>query len=174
MVRQAPEHLEHSFRELYDRTYDRVYAFVLRRVLSEDEARDVVSDTWMSVWRRMRDVPADSMLADAWVFGTARRVIANHRRSAARRDRLSERLLAQPMVEGGRDADDRGLLLRALDGLPSKHREVLQLATWDELTHAQIGHVLGCSENAVGIRLHRARAALRRAYDELAERSERS
>ncbi len=167
MVGRAAADLEKEFQALYDRTYDRVYAFVMRRLPSEHEARDVVADAYMSLWRRIRDVPDDPVLADAWAFGTARRAIANHVRAERRRGRLAERLFAQHQhreaIPGAPDAPDE--LLLALAQLPRRHREVLQLAHWDDLTHAQIAHVVGCSENAVAVRLHRARDALRRTYD---------
>ena len=50
---------EQRFRELYDRTYDPVWAFVLRRTPDEEAAADVVSETFLAVWRRIRDVPTD-------------------------------------------------------------------------------------------------------------------
>jgi RNA polymerase sigma-70 factor (ECF subfamily) len=165
MVEQAEGHLVQQFKALYDRTYDRVSAFVLRRGFSEHEARDVVAETYMTLWRRIRDVPGDPMLADAWVFGIARRTIANVRRSDNRRRRLAERLFEQHRVDHAFAPDVPDRLLHVLAELPRRDREMLQLAVWDELTHAQIAHVVGCSENAVAVRLHRARKALRRQYD---------
>jgi RNA polymerase sigma-70 factor, ECF subfamily len=171
MVEQAEGHLAQQFRVLYDRTYDRVWAFVLRRVLSEHEARDIVAETYMTLWRRIRDVPDDPILADAWVFGTARRVIANFRRSEKRRGRLTERLFEQHLVDTTLAPEVSDQVLQVLAELPRRDREVLQLALWDELSHAQIAHIVGCSENAVAVRLHRARKALRRQYDaQLGER----
>jgi RNA polymerase sigma factor (sigma-70 family) len=165
MVEQAEGHLVQQFKALYDRTYDRVSAFVLRRGFSEHEARDVVAETYMTLWRRIRDVPGDPMIADAWVFGTARRAIANVRRSEKRRGRLAERLFEQHRVNSTFAPEVPDRLLQVLAELPRRDREVLKLAVWDELTHAQIAHVVGCSENAVAVRLHRARKALRRQYD---------
>jgi RNA polymerase sigma-70 factor (ECF subfamily) len=57
--------------------------------------------------------------------------------------------------------------VRALSGLPNRHAQILQLSLWDELTTPQIAQVLSCSENAVAIRLHRARSALRDRYTAL-------
>ena len=167
MLGQPREQLDERFRELYDRTYSRICSFVLRRVVGDDEARDIVGDTYMTVWRRMRDVPTDHIQADAWVFATARRVIANHRRSRDRRHRLTERLASHRRVDVTIDIDGPDLVLHALADLPLRYREVLQLALWDELSYPQIATVLGCSEAAVGTRLHRARAALRTRYEAL-------
>ena len=66
-----------------------------------------------------------------WLYGVARRVVANQERSARRRLRLGQ-------------AD----------------REVLRLAAWEELQPAEIAAVLGCSANAAAVRLHRARQRL--------------
>jgi RNA polymerase sigma-70 factor (ECF subfamily) len=174
MVGRSRVQLERRFRALYDRTYDRVWAFVLRRGATEDETRDVVGDTYMAVWRRMRDIPDDAVQEDAWVFGTARRVLANHRRASQRRSRLVRRLggLRDQSAPYEVDPDDR--LMRAFAALPARHREVLELALWDDLENRQIARILGCSENAVSIRLHRARAALRERYDEFDDGGEGS
>jgi RNA polymerase sigma-70 factor (ECF subfamily) len=66
--------------------------------------------------------------------------------------------LGQP---GLRDAiSDR--VVAALDRLSAREREALQLVLWEELSHAEAAQVLGCSANAVAIRVHRAKTRLRR------------
>jgi DNA-directed RNA polymerase specialized sigma24 family protein len=45
--------------------------------------------------------------------------------------------------------------------LSSKDQELLRLVLWEELSHSEAGEVLGCSANAVAIRLHKARRRLR-------------
>ena len=51
-------------------------------------------------------------------------------------------------------------LLVAIRRLPVGLRQVLTLAL-EDLSHREIGAVLGITENAVGIRMHRARSALK-------------
>jgi len=46
---------------------------------------------------------------------------------------------------------------RAFRELPAQDQELLSLVAWEELDTAQIATTLGCSRNAVRIRLHRAR-----------------
>lgn len=60
-------------------------------------------------------------------------------------------------------ADDQ--LIRALRQIPPAEREALMLTAWEQLSHAEAAQVLGCSPNAVGIRVHRARNRLRAALD---------
>jgi predicted DNA-binding protein (UPF0251 family) len=62
---------------------------------------------------------------------------------------------------GLRDAvSDR--VVAALDRLSAREREALLLVLWEELSHADAAQVLGCSANAVAIRVHRAKTRLRR------------
>jgi DNA-directed RNA polymerase specialized sigma24 family protein len=53
-------------------------------------------------------------------------------------------------------------VVAALDRLSAREREALQLVLWEELSHAEAAQVLGCSANAVAIRIHRAKIRLRR------------
>jgi RNA polymerase sigma-70 factor (ECF subfamily) len=161
------EHPERRFRLLFDRYYRRVLGYALRRTASGQVAEDVVAETFMVAWRRIGDVPpADEALP--WLLGVARRVLANSRRAEGRRDRLQARLEGVAGREASSEADEAVLaseqqveILAALERLRPNEAEILQLAVWEELTHAQIAVVLDCSVNAVGIRLHRARQAFR-------------
>ena len=159
---------EQRFRELYDRTYDRVWAFVLRRLPGEDAAQDAVAETFLAVWRRMPDVPDDAPAADAWVFGTARRILANTRRGTSRRIGLFQVLRQRPVdvvvdISVGEESNIQ--VLRAMERLRPAQREILSLAFWEDLDTAQIAQVLGCSKNAAAVRLTRARQALEAVFE---------
>jgi RNA polymerase sigma-70 factor (ECF subfamily) len=52
------------------------------------------------------------------------------------------------------------ILRLAIERLPSLDREALKLVMWDLLSHEEAAQVLGCSANALGVRLHRARNRL--------------
>jgi RNA polymerase sigma factor (sigma-70 family) len=60
-------------------------------------------------------------------------------------------------------------VLDAVARLRPVEREAIALVHWEQLSHAEAAQVLGCSANAVAIRVHRARARLRQALAELAE-----
>jgi RNA polymerase sigma-70 factor (ECF subfamily) len=96
-----------------------------------------------------------------WLFGVARRVLANHRRTDVRRERLERRLAA--VGDGHRDVEPdvaHAELGAALRGLTDDDRAVVIMRCWDGLTVGEIAALLECSPNAVSIRLHRARRQL--------------
>lgn len=157
---------DQRFQDLY-RTYQRqVLAYFLRRT-DATAARDGAANTFLVAWRRIDDIPAgDNALP--WLYGVARRVLANQRRSRDRYAALSKKLTrvgpaAYPSAEVIvlRRTEDKELL-DAVAHLRPEDQEVIRLAVWEELPHAQIGELIGTSAHAVTQRLHRITKQLAR------------
>lgn len=145
---------EGGFEALYARFADAVYRYAVRRTANTADAEDVLSETFAICWRRLGDVPPGKELP--WLYGVARRVLANQRRSRGRMEALRTRLQAQPVVDPGPPAGQDSALA-ALERLSEADKEVLRLSLWEGLTPTEIAVALDISENAVYIRLHRAR-----------------
>lgn len=157
------------FRTLYEAHFDGVLGFALRRSPTPEDAADVVSETFLTVWRRLDDVPEAE--ARLWLFGVARHVVANRRRSTVRRERLGSRLrhdLAAAVPDHAErvatTADVRSALRRVGEG----DREVLELSLWEGLEPREIAAVIGVTEGTARTRLSRARQRLR---DQLGDHS---
>ena len=144
-------------------------AYAVRRVPSPDDAADVVAETMLVAWRRRHEAPPGDE-ARLWLFGVARRVLANHHRGDARRLRLGDRLGRELRLQLGDMADpvdpvqavDESLAVReALDGLDEADREILRLAAWEGLGPHEIATVMDIGAVAARSRLHRARRRLR-------------
>jgi len=148
------------FRHLYDEHHRAILAYFLRR-LDTDAAYEATEDVFLVAWRKLDHIP-DGDRSLAWLYSVARRVLANHRRGTARRRRLWRRLADEPgiPVEAPEPIvvrkEEHQEVLTALTRLSDKDQELLRLAMWEELPHADIGLLLGCSVGAVDVRLHRA------------------
>lgn len=151
-----------AFEALYTSYADAVYRYALRRAGRDVDPDDVVAETFATCWRRLDAVPEGRELP--WLYGTARRVLANQRRSVGRQERLRTRLETEPPVTS-EAAVEEGTARAVLDRLAPRDREILLLATWEQLTTADIAIALGISENAVYIRLHRARQRFQAAFE---------
>lgn len=162
------EPAETRFRRLYDSNYEALFAFALRRCNDATEAHDAVADTFLVLWRRLHEAPPDEEVP-LWLYGVARRVLANRRRTSLRTDRLVARL-GQMAREEADMADvityraAAGAVVRSLAHLRDDDREILLLASWEKLSTAEIAATIGCSPNAAAIRLHRARKRLTEVY----------
>ncbi|WP_445151323.1 RNA polymerase sigma factor [Baekduia sp. Peel2402] len=143
---------------------DAVWRFFVRRVGDGDLAEDLTSEVFVVAWRRRGDAPADAL---PWLYGTARRVLAEDRRAARRRTALDARLAGEAAVGGGAagaDAPGEGLggsaVMAALARLAEPDRELLLLAAWEDLDPAEIAVVLRIRPSTARVRLHRARRRL--------------
>jgi RNA polymerase sigma-70 factor (ECF subfamily) len=153
---------EASFRRLYKEHGREILAYALRRAGGPEDAADVVAETFLVAWRRLEDVPPGEQ-ARLWLYGVARRTLANQRRGERRRERLGERLRADlPTALAGSPELQGPDALAALERLGPEDREVLRLSAWEELSPSELAAVLGISAVAARSRLHRARRRLRR------------
>lgn len=149
------------FRRLYDDNYERILGYALRRTVSADDAADVVAETFLAAWRRLGDVPSGDR-ARMWLYGTARRVLANHHRGRRRQDRLVDRVGTRLVpVDGAapavRDHPEADVITAAFAQLSDTDRDLLLLVGWEGLDHGQLAEVMGCRRATVRVRLHRAR-----------------
>jgi RNA polymerase sigma-70 factor (ECF subfamily) len=137
-----------------------VLRYSLRRLNDWAGCEDVVAETFLIAWRRWDTVPGPEREL-AWLYSIAFRVLSNHRRARYRRHRLHDRLSLER-----EDIDDVSEvnvapLKRALSSLRDGDRELLELVYWEKLSYRDIALVLGISENAVGIRINRAKRNLK-------------
>ena len=137
------------------RQYAPAVAAYARRRASADVVDDTVADTFLVAWRQLDRVPHDAL---PWLYGVARRTLANHRRAEARRTALAERLDLELPTVTNEHPDPR--VLEALATLRERERELLMLIAWEGLTPAEAAVVLGSSGATCRVRLHRARARL--------------
>ncbi len=146
------------FERVYADNHGPVLGYVLRRTGDPDDAADVIAETFLTAWRRLDDIPAGEATRP-WLYGVARRVLANHHRGQRRRAALGDRLRSElAAARYGREPSPAlDGVAAAFGGLPDADREILALAGWEGLDAGQIAVVLGCSRNAARIRLHRAR-----------------
>jgi RNA polymerase sigma factor (sigma-70 family) len=154
---QPADERRRRFEQIYAGCREPVLGYVMRRTGDAHDAADVVAETFLIAWRRLDDVPPADR-AQPWLMGVARRVLANHRRGERRRTALGERLrteLADALPAADHDGPPE--VMDAFRALSGNDRELLSLAVWEGLGNGEIATVLGCSRNAVRIRLHRAR-----------------
>ncbi|WP_433170573.1 RNA polymerase sigma factor [Actinoallomurus sp. CA-150999] len=90
----GPPDPEQRFEAVYMAHYAAMLSYVRRRTDSPDDAADAIAETFATAWRRVADIP-DGDEARLWLYGVARRVLANHRRGESRRTALATRLRAE-------------------------------------------------------------------------------
>jgi RNA polymerase sigma factor (sigma-70 family) len=152
------------FEALYRSSYKAIFGYVLRRSDGDlDAVADLVAEVFVVALRRQDAIPPPPQ-DRPWLYGVARRVLLDHQRRHSRRIKLESKLRAQAALSEAKSGNDEASLLRvraAMEQLRPADREALQLVAWDGLSHAEAGQVLGCTPNAVALRVHKAKARLR-------------
>jgi len=170
MTGPPDQHSRRQFEDMFARTRTPVLGYLLRRTVDAADAADLLAEVYLIAWRRRDDVPAGDQ-ARLWLYGVARRVLANHHRRQLTQRRLTDRLAAQltaALDEWDDQHSEAAAVRAAVAKLPDDDREVIELAAYERLSPAQIALVTGRSPGAVRVRLHRARRQLRVALQDTA------
>lgn len=157
---------EHQFEELARTHAGNVLAYLRRRHSGDGSTGpdDVLADVLMVAWRRFDDIPVG--LEGPWLFGVARKCLANDQRKTGRRRNFTLQLRAR---SGDASAEDEAIadlsLAEALAALRPAEREVLFLVAWEGLSPTELAVALKISENAAAVRLSKAKAKLKAQLD---------
>ncbi|MEV4498772.1 RNA polymerase sigma factor [Micromonospora arborensis] len=149
------------FTSLYAAEYSHIVRYGLRRLADSDASAELAQEVFVVAWRRRAEVPDHSL---PWLYGVARRLLANQWRSR----RGTPALLPITDVDAARVAGSSGAdvtvgvadVRAALAILSELDQEILRLVGWEELTVSEAAKVLGCTRAAAAVRLHRARRRL--------------
>ncbi|HXJ21985.1 MAG TPA: sigma-70 family RNA polymerase sigma factor [Polyangia bacterium] len=172
-----------AFEQLVDRYEDKVYRLAFRFVRNETEAKEIVQDTFLSIWRKLDTFKGDAQFG-SWVYRVAANAALMRLRSQRRHPEVStEELpvdfldtyghLPTPGDNWARRPDDelqsdelRRRIQAAVDDLPEIYRTVFLVRDVEGLSTEETAEVLGISVPTVKTRLHRARLALRQAISQ--------
>lgn len=172
-----------AFETLVRRYSGRLLSLARRILGSEEDARDALQDAMVAVYRSIRNFESTSMLS-TWLH----RIVVNAAlmKLRAKRRRPEEEDIETYLPRFREDGhqvessvpwasesaeellqrkETSALVRAAIDQLPEAYRIVLLLRDIEEMTTEETAAILGVTQNAVKIRLHRARQALRTLLD---------
>ena len=168
LIIEAKDGDHRAFEELVRRTYADTYTLAFRLTGDEEDARDVVQETYLRVHKGLQRFRGDAQFS-TWLH----RITANcantlmGRRVRHRHDELpsdsniADVYLLRDPAHRADVGDLRSQLTEALRALPPKLSAVVVLRDIYDLAHEDIAEELGISVSAAKVRLHRARKRLR-------------
>lgn len=168
VVRRVAAGEPELFEILLRRHNQRVYR-VARGVLGDDaQAEDLAQEAWVRAYQHLGDFEGRARFS-TWLIrivlheGWARSRKAKRLEPIGDEGETSEEYMsAAPDPESrALSSEMRGYLESAVDSIPDPYRVVLMLRDVEELSTAEAAETLGLTENAVKVRLHRARAMVR-------------
>src|SRR4051812_25575334 len=167
LVEQVRRGNDDAFEAIFDRHHRAILSFCRHMLASADEAEDAVQQTFISAFDALRADARDIKLK-AWLFTIARNrclsILRGRREQPAELDEVPTAGLADE-VQQRSDLRD---LLDDLRQLPVDQRAALVLSEIGDLSHAEVGEVVGCEVAKVKSLVFQARSSLietRRARD---------
>ncbi len=162
-----------AFDTLFDRYRSPVYNFARMMLGSLDGAEDVLQEAFLAVARTARNYQPRGRFRP-WLMRIARNLCLNR----IKHERVRRRVIAEggleviePTAHGPTpperaEADERMARLRGLIAeLPERQREAIVLYAFEQMSYREIGEALDVPINTVKTLIHRARAALARAFE---------
>ncbi len=148
-----------AFRVLFDRYAPMLMRMARRRLSSDEEAREVVQQTFFQLNKARNDFRQGEKLRP-WVVTITMNLIREHYRRRGRRkestlDAAIHTVGVQPkdrLEQAEREAQLRAAIAR----LPDSQRTVVELHWLSELPFAEVARIVGAKEGAVRVRAHRA------------------
>jgi RNA polymerase sigma-70 factor (ECF subfamily) len=167
-----------AFEKLLDRYEDRIFRLAYRFVRNETDAKEVLQDTFLTIWRKLDTFKGDSQFS-SWLYRVAANAALMRLRAQRRHPEVSTEDLPigyldnygqlPPQTENWAKRPDDELqseelrrhIQAAVDGLPEIYRTVFLIRDVEGLSTEETAEVLQISVPTVKTRLHRARIALR-------------
>ena len=151
-----------AFESLYQRYVRSVYGLALRRLRDRQKAEDAVQETFTAVWRSAKSYRPERGPAAPWLYAVARNAIIDRLR--ARSEPAAE---APDLPSGEPGPAERAessfvawRVHRALEELPEREREVVELAYWSGLSQSEVAEFLHIPLGTVKTRTRSALARL--------------
>jgi RNA polymerase sigma-70 factor (ECF subfamily) len=167
-----------AFEQLLDRYEDKIFRLAYRFVRNETEAKEILQDTFLSIWRKLDTFKGDSQFG-SWLYRVAANTALMRLRSQRRHPEISTEELPVGYLDNygqvpsigenwSKRPDEelqseelRRHIQASVDALPEIYRTVFLLRDVEGLSTEETGEILGISVPTVKTRLHRARIALR-------------
>lgn len=161
LVRVAERDRE-AFELLYERYVRPIFGLALRRLRDRQRAEDAVQETFAAVWRSAQSYRPERGPAAPWLYTVARNAIVDRQRAKVE---LPAEIPDTASAEAGpADRAETSFVSwrvhRALEELPEKEREVLELAYWSELSQSEVAAYLHIPLGTVKTRTRSALARL--------------
>ena len=174
-----------TFQDVYDEFHVKIHHY-LSQLVGEADAEDVTQEVFVKIDKSLKTFKGESKLS-TWVYRIATNAGLDRLRSSWRRQSSREVSVSGEAGESGMELEDQDSSITKMtpsapgqvikfemnecirefvDRLPPDYRTVIVLSELKDLKNREVADILGISLDAVKIRLHRARARLKKEFED--------
>lgn len=137
---------------------DGVYRFILKNVKDDDTARDIVQESYVRMWEKVKEISYEK--AKSYLFTTAYHTMIDHIRRNSRMTTM-EGTYETELQSTNTFSDLKEVINEAVSKLPEIQRTVLMLRDYEGYAYDEIGEITGLNESQVKVYIFRARTFLK-------------
>lgn len=146
-----------EFNTCVDKYADGLYRFIRKNIKDEDDARDIVQDSFEKTWNKVSEVSFEK--AKSYLFTAAYHTMIDHIRKNSKMVMMEE--YHEPAVIHHSRSDLKEVLNQALDRLPTIQKSVLMLRDYEGYNYDEIASITGLSDSQVKVYIYRARMSVK-------------
>jgi RNA polymerase sigma-70 factor (ECF subfamily) len=163
-----------AFGTLVERYEEKLLRYGRKFLARQEDIQDIVQDVFMSTYKNIQSFNTSQKFSP-WIYRIAHNAFVNNLRKQSYRPvvlpdfdtLLSYYVTEDPGQKEREQKELREMLDQSLETLPPKYREVLILYYLEEMSYKEIADILQTPQGTVGIRLKRAREALKLSYEKI-------
>lgn len=167
LIERAQKGDRTAFQLLLEEHYDMIYRVAYRFTGQKQDAEDVAQEVCVNLARKLASFRGDSGFS-TWLY----RVVVNTCRDYFKKQHSSRTIQHQytelenaHLAESAEAARKVAWLYRAIATLDVSLRETALLVLTEEISHAEAGKILGCTESTISWRMHEIRKRLKTLWD---------
>lgn len=150
---------DHAFYELIQEQKEKLYRTALAYVKNEQTALDIIGETVYKAYKGLRKLRQPEYF-DTWLTRILINTSNDYLRQSKKTVEFNEEILTEQL--GYEEVNcDRVDIFKAIDTLDEKHKTIIILKYYHDLTITQIGELLEIPTGTVKTYLHRALQKLR-------------
>ncbi|HOW31212.1 MAG TPA: RNA polymerase sigma factor [Bacteroidales bacterium] len=141
-----------------DQYSDGVYRFILKNIRDDDTANDIVQESFVRMWERVKEISYEK--AKAYLFTTAYHTMIDHIRRNKRYSEMDGTYESELQSSNSYN-DLKEVIDEAVAKLPEIQRTVILLRDYEGYAYDEIGEITGLNESQVKVYIFRARTFLK-------------
>ena len=139
----------------------RLYGYVYKSLRDEDDANDIVQDSFLKLWQNKDNVEPDK--AKSWLFTTAHNALINFVKKHSRMQSMETTSYAEPSNDGNENQgfELKEIINKYINTLPELQKSILLLRDLEGYSYEEIGEMLKLNGSQVKVYLFRARQKMK-------------
>lgn len=148
-----------EYNQCVDNFSDNLFRFIVKNIRDEEKAKDIVQDTFLKLWKKVREVSFEK--SKSYLFTTGYRTMIDLIRREKKKGDYDEVKAEQQLANSKNYSDLNEILHEALNRLPEDQKAVIMLRDYEGYSYSEIEEITGLSQSQVKVYIYRGRVTLK-------------